>query len=283
MYPGLERSRSFRNTTAGVALFLAMLSLIPSRVVAESAKLFAVGKDVISPELLPVTFSTDAEQDCKGSLHGTVQLSLIVDKKGHPRNIMFTKPLATDLDRLALNVVGADRFKPALHDKARVATAQLVDVSLSACAQRQKAGKLQGEFRLHLLTQPGQKFKEDADLSGSVQLAPEVGNSGSHSRHPPKPIAYGPGVSHPVLIAVPVYSSPQKGQNKFSGSTCVVTLLVDEHGLPENAHLLQHEDATTGRIALTLVSGYRFKPAMWHGEPVPMTLAVELRFTPNRK
>src|ERR1035437_4628059 len=124
----------------------------------DRVKVYAVGPDVTAPELIPVNQESVLTQKCKKKVDDKVVLSVIVDATGKPRNLLFLRPLGTDLDKLALEVVAADRFKPGTYDGAPVVVAESVEVSLQACIEQTKddAGKKTDLLRLR--AQPKQKF-----------------------------------------------------------------------------------------------------------------------------
>jgi len=68
-----------------------------------------------SPEILPIKGLTFTEHRCK-KFDGTTELAAIVDAAGQPRQITFLHPLGSELDKIALQIVSADRFKPGAHD-----------------------------------------------------------------------------------------------------------------------------------------------------------------------
>src|ERR1035437_7978369 len=104
----------------------------------DRVKVYAVGPDVTAPELIPVNQESVLTQKCKKKVDDKVVLSVIVDATGKPRNLLFLRPLGTDLDKLALEVVAADRFKPGTYDGAPVVVAESVEVSLQACIEQTK-------------------------------------------------------------------------------------------------------------------------------------------------
>src|ERR1035438_630996 len=60
-------------------------------------KVYAVGPGVTAPELLPLNLTGMFTGNCGKKMDGKVVLSVLVDEKGQPRNIMFLRPLGTDL------------------------------------------------------------------------------------------------------------------------------------------------------------------------------------------
>jgi len=75
-------------------------------------KVYAVGPGVTAPELLPLNLPPIPSSKCKNKVNGKVVLSVLVDEKGRPRNIMFLKPLGSELDKFALRAVALTASTP---------------------------------------------------------------------------------------------------------------------------------------------------------------------------
>src|ERR1039458_3266635 len=82
-------------------------------------KVYTVGPEVTAPQLLPLNVTDISTEKCKKKMDGKVVLSVLVDEKGQPRNLMFLHPLGTDLDKFALQIAAAERFKPGTHEIGR--------------------------------------------------------------------------------------------------------------------------------------------------------------------
>jgi TonB family protein len=69
----------------------------------------------------------------------------------------------------------------------------------------------------------------------------------------------------------------------FEG-TCVVRLMLDENGVPQDVKVIQSLGPELDAAAVKAVQKYRFKPAMKHGQPVavPMTIKVDFHIGPPR-
>jgi TonB family protein len=90
----------------------------------------------------------------------------------------------------------------------------------------------------------------------------------------------GKDVSAPKLISSvePVYpeaASKQKG--KFDGS-CVVGMIVDSSGVPRDVHITRSLAADFDASAIKAVQQYRFNPALRAGQPVAVSVNVEVNF-----
>ena len=90
----------------------------------------------------------------------------------------------------------------------------------------------------------------------------------------------GKDVSAPVLISSvdPEFPAAERNsKDKFDG-ICLIGLVVDETGAPRDVHVVRSLKADFDAKALEAVEQYRFKPAMKAGEPVAVTMKVEVNF-----
>lgn len=88
----------------------------------------------------------------------------------------------------------------------------------------------------------------------------------------------GGGVSPPQIIYQPEAEfSDEARRAKFQGQ-CVVEVVVDARGLPQNPRVVQHLGMGLDEKALEAVRQYRFKPAKLNGHPVPVDIDVVVDF-----
>lgn len=244
----------------------------------ERVKVYASGPGVTAPELLPRPPFSRVAGKCKKSVDGTVKLSIIVDAAGQPRNIMFLHPLASDLDEFALQVAAADRFKPGTYNGAPVAVAQSLEVDLQACVAEKKNDKGKKAHYLRIRALPVQKLGaylnplEEAVLS-PADIAGENSGSSNQSTY-----RIGKRVSAPIVLSqAEAEFSDNARRAKYQG-TCLVSLIVDEHGMPRQIQVVRPLDYGLSEKSVEAVGKYRFKPAMKDGQPVPVQLMVAVDF-----
>jgi TonB family protein len=60
--------------------------------------------------------------------------------------------------------------------------------------------------------------------------------------------------------------------------TCVVSLIVDAQGLPQQVHIVRGIGSGLDEKALDAINHYRFKPGLAKGRPVPVLISVEVSF-----
>ena len=90
----------------------------------------------------------------------------------------------------------------------------------------------------------------------------------------------GKDVSAPKLISSVQPEFPQserKHKEKFDG-TCLVNLVVDEAGVPQDVHITRSLSPDFDDSAIKAVEQYRFSPAMRAGQPVAVSLNIEVNF-----
>jgi len=92
------------------------------------------------------------------------------------------------------------------------------------------------------------------------------------------PMRIGGGVSAPVLIySVDPEFSDEARRAKYQG-ICVVSLIVDTQGNPQNIRVVRALGMGLDEKAEEAVRQYKFKPAYFHGHPVPVLINVEVNF-----
>jgi TonB family protein len=224
-------------------------------------KVYSVGPGVTAPKLLPLNLAPISDEQYKMKVGGKVVLSVLVDTTGQLHNIMFLKPLGTDLDRFALKIVSADRFIPGTHEGVPVVVGQSVEVDLQACVDEKKDNAGKKIYSLRLRSQPVQKLSalpqplEDAVLT-PIGLSLEDSYKGAFPYY-----RVGGKVSAPVVLYSP--------EAEFTD---------DADGMPQNVRIVKPLDHGLSEKAIEAVSRYRFKPAMKDGKPVPVMVNVEVNF-----
>jgi bla regulator protein blaR1 len=101
----------------------------------------------------------------------------------------------------------------------------------------------------------------------------------AHFLAPPNQVYHvGGEVSAPKLIFAPDPEYTEKArQAKYQG-VCVVALIVDEQGNPQRVQIVRHLGMGLDKKAVEAVRQYKFKPAMLRGNPVAVTVNIEVNF-----
>jgi TonB family protein len=85
-------------------------------------------------------------------------------------------------------------------------------------------------------------------------------------------------VTPPTLIySVDAEFSQEARQQKIHG-VCVVSLIVDPQGLPEQVRVVKRLGHGLDEQAIAAVRQYRFKPSMYQGKPVPVEVTIQVNF-----
>jgi TonB family protein len=230
------------------------------------ASAYPYGSEVALPEILPFEVNLDPLKECKGRFDGRVKLSLEIDPAGLPQKIMFIEPHFDDLDRLALKIAAADRFKPGTLNGAPVPVLASLEVLVKSCILDSVDEDGNKEQNLRLREQPGQTLGRP----GEPKVKTIVPDS-EVSKHP--------GVSAPVALnSVVAQYSPQGRQMHINGN-CIVAVIVDEHGMPKNPHMEKGLEPSMDQNAMMAVEKYRFKPAIKDETPIPVKILVQVAFT----
>lgn len=89
----------------------------------------------------------------------------------------------------------------------------------------------------------------------------------------------GGGVSPPKMQTVsdPIDLGTVQGKPKYQG-VVLVGLVVDESGNPRDIHIVRPLGMGLDQKAIDAVKQYRFTPAIYKGNPVPVEINVEVRF-----
>jgi periplasmic protein TonB len=117
-----------------------------------------------------------------------------------------------------------------------------------------------------------------------------IGWRGSSGVGPGNGPGYGPGSDPGVYVAgrggvtvpVPVFApeaefSDEARREKYQG-ICLVAIIVDAHGFPQNVHVVRHLGMGLDEKAMEAIRRYRFKPATKDGKPVAAAITVEVDF-----
>ena len=90
---------------------------------------YRIGGGVSSPSILHKVEPEYSEEARKAKWQGTVQLSVIVDETGHPRDIKVAQSLGLGLDQKAIEAVQKWLFKPGMKDGKPVAVFATIQVT----------------------------------------------------------------------------------------------------------------------------------------------------------
>jgi TonB family protein len=246
----------------------------PAIAQAAASTVYYAGPDVTAPELLPMNGLTFVDHRCK-KFDGTIELAAVVDASGQARQMTFLRPLGSDLDKLALRILEADRFKPGMHNGVPAAVGISIEVRLQSCIEHSKNDEGKDIYTANLRSEPSQSLQiSQAPPEG---MRPTLRNSALAEQGVAQ-IGQRYGVTAPVpLNSVQAVFSDYGRSQKING-VCLVKFIVDVNGMPQNARVIKSLEASMDRNAIEAVYKYRFKPALKNGEPVPVMLTVRVDF-----
>jgi TonB family protein len=239
-----------------------------------SAKVYEVGNDVIAPELVPMQWEVMAPDTCKQVRDGLVSLTLTVDAGGVPCDIAAANAQGTPVEKMALRIAGADRFKPGTLKGEPVAVKRAAQIDIEGCIDIRDDGEGNKSSVFRLTAQPVQRFgapivpKEPAQMASAIAAEPL--SLGLYR--------VGHGVSAPVpRNSVEALFTDEARRKKIQG-ICVVSMIVDAQGKPQNPRVVRSLGYGLEEKAIQAVKKYKFKPAMKNGVPVPVMITVEVNF-----
>jgi TonB family protein len=271
-----------REAFTNCVLFLAAAITATAQQVPDSAplpapelvKLANAAPGLVNPILRPLIIAPPPEPGCDGTKRsGKVRFPLLVDPQGRPRNIVFDEVLANELDYLAVRLVENDQFQPATLGGAPVAVAGRAELHLQSCEWIKTDGKGHKSLSIRVRSIPEESFEVLPQAPDTINLAPvhipgelqQIEKVGGH-------------VKQPIPInQVEAEFSDYARAHRIQG-TCVYSLIVDEHGLPQDFQVVRPIDSSLQQEALEAVHKYRFKPATKDGVPVPVRIMIEISF-----
>lgn len=86
------------------------------------------------------------------------------------------------------------------------------------------------------------------------------------------------GVTAPVALFTPEAEFSDEARRQRYQGVCVVAVVVDAHGMPQNPRVVQHLGMGLDEKAIDAVQRYKFRPAMKNGKPVPVAITVMVNF-----
>ncbi len=240
------------------------------------AKVYDVGAGISAPELIPSQWQVMAAGTCKQVRDGLVYLTFVVDAGGVTRDVALENAQNTPVEKMALRIVAADRFKPGTLNGQAVAVKSGVEVNIEGCIdwKEDEAGNRQQVFRL--TAQPVQKLA--APQTAKVDL-PGANVAVGRQELPPGLSRIGNGVSAPIALNHVKAEYSEEAKKNLTEGVCLISVIVDVNGKPQNPRVVRTLGSGLDKKALEAVMRYKFKPAMKKdGTPVPVMITVEVNF-----
>jgi TonB family protein len=102
-------------------------------------------------------------------------------------------------------------------------------------------------------------------------------NVAFHLKSPGGPLQHSRTASPKLIHSVDPRYTDQARQDHIQGS-CLVGLTVDEHGDPQNVHIIRSLEPSLDDAAIAAVRQYKFQPATKEGEPIAVPISVSVEF-----
>jgi TonB family protein len=235
---------------------------------------YPLGPGVIAPKLVSSGLLPSGAEKCKKPLDGTVLLWMVVGTSGTPSDISVLQPLNNDLDKLAVLVAERDFFRAGSHDGESVAVRISLEVGMQGCFEKARDETGKKIHALQLRSEPVQKI--GALLQPPGEFRPASGTNPTLGGHPVDRV--GGEVRAPVPVLQPEAHYTTAARRKHIEGRCIVSLIVDALGMPQNPRVVRSLDPGLDQNALDAVMKYRFKPAMKGSVPVPVMIWIEVTF-----
>jgi len=166
--------------------------------------------------------------------------------------------------------VRKDRFMPARQDGTSVPARLSMAVEVDTCVNRIKDADGNKVDKLRLMALPSQTLEPAKDPGAPIE---------SEVKEPTEVAKVGGAVKAPVPIYTPdaIYTKDAR-KRKVQGE-CLVRLIVDAQGLPQNPQIVKSIDPGLDEMALQAVRRYRFNPGIKKGVgSVPVVIVVAVNF-----
>jgi TonB family protein len=240
---------------------------------------YYAGSDVTAPELLPPVVSVSFPKHCN-EYDGVVKLSAIIETNGIPRNIHEVSGELRLVD-FAIELIAAQRFKPGAHDGVPSPVAIEATLGLHTCWQRPKGAENGESYGLTLRSHPVIAIEVLTQPQAALEKVNSKGDKGAALEPDAIPGVYkiGANISKPILLNEIEAEYSDYGRKERIQGICVVSLIVDAKGVPQNVHVIRSLEPSLDDNAVDAVKQWRFKPAMKDGTtPVPVMVTVEVDF-----
>jgi TonB family protein len=251
----------------------------------EHVRVYSRESGVELPQLLPLKLPIPEAIKCEEKFDGKVELSLLVDTNGRARNIMFVKPLGTDIDKFALQIADTDQFTPGKFEGHPVVAAARLLLKIESCLVEAKDSSGNPSLAVRLRSNPDQELLPVAYVSDDAVLTSETFTWNDKDREAPKikaPGSQSPPNSNatraPVPLIQPMAEYTEEARKARITGLCLISLIVDSQGMPRNIKVHKSLDPGLDQNAMIAVSKYRFRPAIRDGEPVPVVVIMEVNF-----
>jgi len=194
---------------------------------------------------------------------GTVTLSAVVDAKGKASQIDVLHADDAGLAKLATKLLAKTKFEPGTYNGVPAAVAITAVFDDQICLHQLLSESLSLSVTVRGQPQP------DATSPTANGSSAQSGNSDGLYK-------VGGDVSAPIALNTVAANFSSYARKKKIGGFCLIGLIVDTKGVPEDVHVIQSLEPSLDQNAMDAIKQYRFKPAM-KDRKVPVPVAIEVR------
>jgi TonB family protein len=234
------------------------------------------GAGLTEPQVLSTQISVATVEKCKKKGHDTITLYVLIDEQGRPQGYYFQNAAGSGVNDsildFARDAIRSDTFAPAKRSGRPIAVRRAILLDIDVCITQVKEPGGVKSIQVAPLSLPVQTV-----LTSAAELAQKDGinlaSEGSEAA------SLKDGISAPFpLTTVEARYSDEGRKHRVQGK-CLIRLVVDKYGYPQNPRIIQPLDYGLGEKAVEAVLRYRFRPALKnHADPVPVLITVEVNF-----
>lgn len=212
-------------------------------------------------------------QKCKKRHREEVEFDVLINSNGVPVQYYFRTAHGDEADLIALRTVAADRFSPAKRDGEAIQVQRTVSVNMDLCVEKHKESDGTRSEWLSLASTPDQRIRRsDGFTPGEIEILNSIADAD-------RPLKVGGSISAPKALVFPEAHYTTEARNARMQGVCLLQLIVDQHGAPENVHVIRPLGLGLDAKAIDAAQHYRFRPAMKYGQTaVPVSITVEVNF-----
>lgn len=197
-----------------------------------------------------------------GMRGGDIELSVIISQRGEAQDIRVVKSLGKAFDEAAIAALRKTRFNPGTYKGQVVAVRATAVLHLSCSAY---------------LADAVNPTTSDYTLAGGAKTHSHWKGSLTDCGNDPKLLKQG--LCAPMLVNKTVsYVTEKDFKLAETSGTVILSANVDEQGFPRDIRIVTPAEEELNERAIALVRGWRYRPALYKGQPFTVRARLEVRF-----
>jgi TonB family protein len=251
----------------GLLLFSSLMLFVANKSSAESLPICKMPQPPSTRRCATAPIRTNSpslnytEEARRAGLEGEVVLSLVISKKGVPRDVRVTKTLDKGLDEQAMTSVRQLRFKPGTYKNHPVSVKATLRVYFGNCKSYGMSGAKSNKGDFTAI----ESDKVPADLIRRLRECSSI------SKDVKK-------LQCPRLMHMLPPQDIEKAQQADLEGPVVLSFTINSIGKTEDVHLLKSLGMGLDEQVVTAAAKWRYRPAVYKGEPFPVRANVALEF-----